>query len=510
MPVMTTSNATSAAPSARVEFQALQVHGLLEHAARVHSNKRVTSLDATGKVHETSYADLAQQAQRISYELRSHGLATGDPIVNLGLSSTEQLAWLYGALRIGLVTHLLNPLHEAGHLAAIAQSNRFKAVLYDAATQDLARVLPCDAPRWPMVRPASGELLAAQRIEETHPSFVCYTSGTTGAPKSAMYTHRSTVLHAWACALPDALGVSRVDRVMPLMQVFHASAWGAPFVCPLVGADLLMVPPSRDPAQWYQWIEEQGATILGAVSAHWLALSAYMQAKGLKFTTLRKTIVGGTRLPSQVADFISHGLGVEVRHAWGMTETSPLATIEVHQPMRPLLHGRPVFGVECDVGADADCPLGSGELRVRGHWIAQRADEPGGWLSSGDRALWSDDGRLQVVDRMLESLRPAQTGGVVVSAAEVEHMCRIPGVRDVALVKLPDEESAVALILTDEADPAACIQALEWRLVAAYQGWRPRHFVQVREFPYTASAKVKKQQLAELLAREIAVGRSAA
>ncbi|MDL5034668.1 AMP-binding protein [Pelomonas sp. APW6] len=507
---MTTSHALSAAVSAKVEFQALQVHALLEHAARVHADKRVTSLDATGTVRETSYADLAQQADRISYELRSHGLAAGDAIVNLGFSSAEQLAWLYGALRLGLVTHLLNPLHEAAHLAAIVQSNRFKAVLYDAATQDLARVLPCDAPRWPMVTPASGALLGAQRVEETWPSFVCYTSGTTGVPKSALYTHRSTVLHAWACALPDALGVSRADRVMPLMQTFHASAWGAPFVCPLVGADLLLVPPSRDPAQWYQWIEGQGATILGAVSAHWLALAAYMQAQGLKFTTLRKTIVGGTRLPSAVADFISHGLGVEVRHAWGMTETSPLATIEVHQPARPLLHGRPVFGVECDVSTEADCPLGSGELKVRGHWIAQRAEEPGGWLCSGDRALWNGDGRLQVVDRMVESLRPAQTGGVVVSASEVEHLCRIPGVRDVALVKLADEAPAIALILAEGADPAACIEALERRLAGAYQGWRPRHFVQVREFPYTASAKVKKQQLADLLAREISAGRPAA
>ncbi|KNH48200.1 AMP-binding protein [Pseudomonas lini] len=487
----------------------LHVHDLLKHAAQVHAAATVTSVSLEGVVETQTYAQLAKIANNCATELHTMGLRSRDAVVSFGFSSLDQMAWLYAALSQGVVTHFLNPQHRAEDLGRFLQQVRPGLLLHDAATASAAQAFAALVPGTPLRAMAQlgtggGREYTTTEFAEDTLSHVCYSSGTTGVPKIVEYTHRSTVLHAWACALPDAMGLSSADRVMPLMQNFHASAWGAPFVCPLVGASLVLVPPHRDPAQWFQWIEEHRITVLGAVSAHWLALVRYMRTSGLSFSTLRRTVVGGTRLPFDVAQFIQEELGVEVCHAWGMTETSPLATIERFDSSRASLrHGKPVFGIElavqCKGGA---CSAeGTGELMARGHWVAHSTANNSNWLATGDFATLHENSELEVIDRMEDSLI---ANGIPLSSALVEHQARlVQGVADAALLvtEVASGRSVLAWVAMPEVDTASVTVELEQILSKTFNGWRPTQYIVVDAFPYTASAKVQKHLLKDHIAR---------
>ncbi|WHS61123.1 AMP-binding protein [Pseudomonas sp. G2-4] len=496
-------------PTARVQALSLHVHDLLKHAAQVHAAATVTSVSLEGTVETQTYAQLAKTAHSCAMELHAMGLRSGEALVSFGFSSLDQMAWLYAALRQGVATHFLNPQHHPEDLGRFLQQLRPSLLLHDAVTgsaaQSFAALVPGTAMR-EMARRGigSGSESVAVEFAENTVSHVCYSSGTTGVPKVVEYTHRSTVLHAWACALPDAMGLNSADRVMPLMQNFHASAWGAPFVCPLVGASLVLVPPHRDPAQWFQWIETHRVTVLGAVSAHWLALVRYMRTNGLSFSTLRRTVVGGTRLPFEVAQFIQEKLGVEVCHAWGMTETSPLATIERFDSSKASLrHGKPVFGIELAVQCEGGfCSTqGTGELMARGHWVAHSTANSSSWLATGDFATLHENSELEVIDRMEDSLI---ADGIPLSSALVEHQARlVPGVADAALLvtDVTSGRSVLAWVAMPEVDSDSVTAELEQNLSKTFNGWRPTQFTVVDAFPYTASAKVQKHLLKDHIAQ---------
>lgn len=495
--------------TARVLPLPLHAHTLLTHAAQVHASATVTSVALDGTITRQSYAQLAKAVDQRSAELQRQGLLPGDALVSFGLSSLDQLTWLYAALQQGVTTHLFNPQHRPEDLALFLQHLNPSLLLHDSTTADAARAFAemfKDMALRDMAAPGveSTEAYRAPAFDEQTLSHVCYSSGTTGIPKVVAYTHRSTLLHAWACALPDAMALSSTDRVMPLMQNFHASAWGAPFVCPLVGAELVLVPLNRDPAQWFHWIEEHKITVLGAVSAHWLALAHYMRAHGLRFSTLRRTVVGGTRLPFEVALFIQDVLGVEVCHAWGMTETSPLATIERFDSNNASLrHGKPVFGIEMAVqDRQGGCSTkGTGELMVRGHWVAHYPEGDGEWLATGDFATLHDSAQLEVIDRMEDAL---VCNGNPLCSALIEHQARlVPGVADAALLVTGRDSNhcVLAWIAAAESDPAAVDLALQQHIASAFNGWVPTHCTLVESFPYTPSAKVQKHLLKEQVTR---------
>ena len=499
---------------AQVRTLPLHAHALLEHAARVHPDSTVTSLSLAGDPERLRYVELIELARERSRELLAAGLVPGDRVASVGSSSNQQMAWLYGALAAGVCTHLLNPQHGTHALSRQLALARPRLILHDpglslpgddALPPDIPTRSMDEASSWPG---ADRGTSLPSAFPEDSASHVCYSSGTTGAPKSIQYTHRSTVLHAWACVLPDAMGLRADDRVMSLVQMYQASAWGAPFACPLVGASLVLAPPSRDPARWFDWIEAHGVTVLGAVSAHWLVLFRYMQAHGLRFTTLRCSVVGGTRLPTALAELISRVLGIRILHAWGMTETSPLASIEHYRPEQgALLHGKPMFGIELALHAPgaAGSPDAPAELRVRGHWVAQRGE--GEWLDTGDLARLRDDGRLEVIDRLDESIAAS---GPVISCAEVEfRACSVPGVGDAALLgSHGDGRMSTTLAWTGAPGMAVdgdAVERLLLRQIArCFDGWTPDHCVRVEAFPYTPSAKVRKHVLRALLGLQAA------
>lgn len=496
-------------PHSRVRSQPLHVHDLLRHAAQVHASATVTSLSLNGTITTQTYSQLANAVQQRCAELQTRGLGPGDALVNFGLSSLDQMTWLYAALQRGITTHLLNIQHHPEDLALFIQQIRPSLLLHDSTTAGAAQnfaAMFADLPLRDMAQPSTNEEVVyhAPEFDEQTLSHICYSSGTTGTPKAVAYTHRSTVLHASACALPDAMALSSADRVMPLMQNFHASAWGAPFVCPLVGASMILVPLSHDPAQWFQWIEDHRVTVLGAVSAHWLTLTQYMRAHGLSFSTLSRTVVGGTRLPFEVALYIQDHLGVEVCHAWGMTETSPLATIERFDSGNSALrHGKPVFGIELSVQDEQGTCVstGTGELMARGHWVAHSLSGDGEWLATGDFATLHKGTRLEVIDRMEDALI---SNGAPLCSALVEHEARqVDGVADAALLVtgLDSGHCVLAWIAEAKIDPSSVDLALRQYIASAFNGWYPTQCMLLDSFPYTPSAKVQKHLLKEQIAR---------
>lgn len=481
----------------------LRAGDLLAHAARVHPDRQVISVFRDGSAHETDYAHLQALASSRAAQLMAMGLRPGDRIASIGDSSIEQLAWLYGALLAGVVTHLVNPQHEPAHIHALLAQAQIRLVLQDAhhepLSDALASALGVPALAMSATPPDAGATVDLPEFDECAPSHVCYSSGTTGLPKVVEYTHRALVLHAWGCALPGALALTGRDRVMPLMQLYHANAWGAPFVCPLVGAELVLCPPVRDPAFWHAAAERHGVTVLAAVTAHWFALLQYCGATGQRFSSVRRTVVAGTRMPVAVARGIAQGLSVAVSHAWGMTETSPLATIEHFDPADDrLTHGQPVFGVEVrTVGGGA-----LAELQVRGHWVACRESSQDGWLSTGDLATIDARARVEVIDRIGDAIRH---GAGAVSSALVEFEARtVDGVADAALLPGDDVDarSTLAWVSAGDAHAADAEDRLRSRLAAAFDGWVPDRIVASGPLPYTPSAKVQKHKLRERIRTE--------
>lgn len=481
----------------------LRAGDLLAHAARVHADRRIVSIARDGTARETDYAHLQALASSRAVQLMAMGFRPGDRIASIGDSSIEQLAWLYGALLVGVVTHLVNPQHEAAHVHALLAQAEIRLVLHDAhhdtLSVTLGQALGVPALAMSATVPNAGVEVGFPEFDECAPSHVCYSSGTTGLPKIVEYTHRALVLHAWGCALPGALALTGRDRVMPLMQLYHANAWGAPFVCPLVGADLVLCPPVRDPAFWHAAAERHGVTVLAAVTAHWLGLLQYCAATGQRFSSLRRTVVAGTRMPVAVARGIAQGLSVAVSHAWGMTETSPLATIEHFDPADDrLAHGQPVFGVQVRTAGEGALA----ELQVRGHWIACREPSQDGWLSTGDLATIDARARVEVVDRIGDAVRH---GASAVSSALVEFEARtVEGVADAAL--LPgddlDARTTLAWVAAGDADVAHAEDRLRSCLAAAFDGWVPDRIVAGGPLPYTPSAKVQKHKLRERIRNE--------
>src|SRR6185295_17395250 len=386
----------------------LLVSDLIRHVERVHGDTEIVSKTVEGGMHRYTYRDAHARARKLANVLGSLGVARHDRVATLGWNSYRHFEIYYAVAGSGAVIHTINPRLFPDQIGYIANHAEDRLVFFDLTFAPIVEKL---APGLKSVKafvamtdrahmPKLGvtNLLCYEELVEKEsdafewPSFdertaacLCYTSGTTGNPKGALYSHRSTVLHAYAASLPDVFNLSSREVVLPVVPMFHVNAWGSPYSCALAGAKLVFPGPHLDGKSLHELFETERVTFSAGVPTVWLGLLNYMKQEKLRFSTLRSVVIGGSACPPAMLRSFQEEYGVEVRHAWGMTEMSPLGTVAMPKVKHAAAdeatryavqqkQGFPIFGVDMKIVDEAGEELPRdgktfGDLMVRGPWV---------------------------------------------------------------------------------------------------------------------------------------------
>jgi fatty-acyl-CoA synthase len=525
--------------------QPLLISSLLRHAERHHGEQQVVTRRVEGDIHRCTYRELASRSRRLARALATLGMAPGVRVGTLAWNTYRHLELYHAVSGSGAVLHTLNPRLHPDQLAWIADHAQDHILCFDKTFLPLVEAV---APRLKTVRhfvlmidkahmPAQStlpgllcieDLIAGQTdegfdwpaLDEQAASSLCYTSGTTGLPKGVLYSHRSTVLHTLASALPDALNLSARDTILPVVPMFHVNAWGLPYSACLVGAKLVFPGPGLDGQSLHELFEAEGVTVSAGVPTVWQGLLAHVQGQGLGFSTMRRTIIGGSACPPAMMDAFEDQHGVQVIHAWGMTELSPIGTVGVlkgHQQTLPVAQrraiqakqGRGVFGIDMKiVGEDGhELPWdgrASGELLVRGHWVVdhylQGEDSPlvDGWFPTGDVATIDAEGFMQITDRAKDVIK---SGGEWIGSIDLENIAMAhPAVAMAACIAARHPKWDERPLLVVVRKPQAEVDKAQ--LLAFFDGkiakwWTPDDVVFVDAIPLGATGKMLKHKLRE-------------
>ncbi len=463
----------------------LLISTLLEFAAAYHGDTEIVSRRVEGDIHRTTYAKARARAMQCANALAALGIEPQDRVGTLAWNGYRHFELYYGVSGSERILHTVNPRLHPDQIAWIVNHADDRALCFDLTfapiVQAIAARCPgvrhwialCDADAIPPDLAAAvpgvqsyEALLAAQPAEFTWPRFdentassLCYTSGTTGHPKGVLYSHRSTLLHAYAAALPDAVGLSARDAVLPVVPMFHVNAWGIPYAAAVTGSKLVFPGPALDGKSLFELMRAEGVTLAAGVPTVWLGLLDHLRRNGLKLPALRRTLIGGAAAAPAMIRAFEREFGVQVLHAWGMTELSPLGTVcslkfkhlaldKEAQFAIQTKQGRPIFGIEVRVvdGAGKDLPWdgrSAGNLLVRGPWVASdyyRGDQPSplqdGWFPTGDVVTIDPDGYILITDRTKDVIK---SGGEWISSIELENIAMAhPAVAMAACIARPD------------------------------------------------------------------------
>ena len=530
-----------------MQSQPLLISALIVHAERHHGEGEIVSRRVEGDIHRTTWAGIAARSRQVANALDQMQLLFSDRIATLAWNGYRHLELYFGVSGSGRVLHTINPRLHPEQIAWIANHAEDQVLCFDLSFLPLVQavhakcptirqyVALCDASRLPA---DSGipNLIAYEdwiggqpttydwpTFDENSASSMCYTSGTTGNPKAALYSHRSTTLHAYAAALPDVMSLSARDSVLPVVPMFHVNAWGIPYSAALTGCKLVFPGGQLDGKSVYELIEAEKVTYAAGVPTVWQMLLGHMKPAGLRFSTLKRTVIGGSACPPAMIHSFREDYGVEVLHAWGMTEMSPLGTLctlknrdlakspEEQMKIR-LKQGRAIFGVDMKiVGEDGkEQPWDGkayGDLLVKGPWVvAQYFKGEGGdplvdgWFPTGDVATIDADGYMQITDRSKDVIK---SGGEWISSIDVENIAMShPAVQMAACIGMRhpkwDERPIVAVVKK----PGSEVSKDE--LLAFYEGkiakWQvPDDVVFVDSIPLGATGKMLKTRLRETL-----------
>ncbi|HTR13189.1 MAG TPA: long-chain-fatty-acid--CoA ligase [Roseiarcus sp.] len=525
----------------------LLISDLIDYAARWHGSREIVSRDPEGAFHRSTYAEIAARAKRVADALDTLGLKPGDRVATLAWNGYRHLELYYGVTSSGRVLHTVNPRLFPDQLQYIMHHAEDAYVCFDPVFAPLVDEL---APRLPLVRgwvalsareglPALKaspllcyeDLLAKASPEYEWPSLdenaastLCYTSGTTGNPKGVMYSHRSTVLHAFAACAADALALAARDSILVVVPLFHANAWSLPFSAAMCGAKLVLPGPKLDPESIYMLLEQEECTKAAGIPTIWLNFLAWVEANRARLDNsplkLKVVASGGSAPPRATIEKFRDLLGVYLLHAWGMTETSPIVTtgapLAKHEGLGPsevvdmqVKQGRQVFGVDLKlVGRDGrDLPhdgISVGELKVRGNWVISgyfkgeggEVVDADGWLGTGDVATIDADGYVQLTDRLKDVIK---SGGEWISSIEIENLAMShPDVFEAAVIAVahPVWQERPLLIVHPREGRKPEKKALLDFLAGKLPKWQvPDDVVFVDSLPHTATGKLLKTEL---------------
>jgi 3-(methylthio)propionyl---CoA ligase len=533
----------------------LLVSSLLEHAARHHGNTEIVSRRVEGDIHRMNYAQLGQRARQVANVLYALSCPSDARIATLAWNGYRHLELYYGVSGSGRILHTLNPRLHLDQMAYIVNHAQDHVLCFDLTFWPLVeKLLPlcphighvialCADGARPAILPASihsyetlvesaSATYSWPSLDEHRASSLCYTSGTAGQPKGVLYSHRSTVLHTYASALPDSLNLSARDTVLPVVPMFHVNAWGLPYSAAAVGAKLVLPGPGLDGASLYQLFEQESVTLSAGVPTVWQGLLAHVSSQQLRFSTMNRTIIGGSACPPAMIKTFEEGYGVRVIHAWGMTEMSPLGTACVEKAIHAGLpadaraalqakQGRVVYGVDMKIVDESGIELpwdgqASGDLYVRGPWTvasyfeldgagpdmertserSERGPAEPTWFATGDVATIDGDGYMQITDRSKDVIK---SGGEWISSIAIENIAAgHPGVAMAACIGVahPKWDERPLLVVVQKAGSVVGRE----ELLAFFDGkiakwWRPDDVVFVDAIPLGATGKMLKARL---------------
>ena len=521
----------------------LSIASLIRHADRYHGDTEIVSRLVEGGIHRYTYTDAHRRSRQLANALCALGVQTSDRIGTLAWNGFRHFEIYYATSGMGAICHTVNPRLFLEQIAYIVNHAEDRLVLFDLTFLPLVEKLApvCKGVQgWIAMTdrghmPASGlDLLCFEELVNAHSddfewpdldeklaSSLCYTSGTTGNPKGVLYSHRSTILHAYGSAMPDALNLSARDVVLPVVPMFHVNAWGLPYSAPLCGAKLVFPGAQLDGASLHELFEAEGVTCSAGVPTIWLGLLNHLEAGGLRFSSLKRTIIGGSACPPAMIRSFEDDYGIQVLHAWGMTEMSPLGTVNTfkHRHLaqskaeRDALQnkqGRVIFGVDLKIVDDDGKELprdgkAFGDLMVRGPWICSEyfRGEGGnplvaGWFPTGDVATLDQDGFMQITDRSKDVIK---SGGEWISSIDLENTAIAhPAVAEAAVIGVAHPKWDERPLLIVMKKPGAEVTREE--LLKFFEGrvakwWIPDDVAFVGSLPHTATGKLLKTRLRE-------------
>ena len=524
----------------------LRVTTIIDHAARFHGDREVVTRTVEGPIARTTYAEIHLRARKVAQALQKLGVQKGDVVATMAWNTGRHLEAWYGIMGLGAVCHTLNPRLFAEQLIYIVNHAEDKVIFLDLTFVPIlegikdqlpnvkAYVVMTDQAHMPstslpnalcyeeIVEAENGDFKWAEG-DENDACGLCYTSGTTGNPKGVLYSHRSNVLHALAVNMGDALGMRSVDAMLPVVPMFHANAWGIAFAGPAVGAKLVMPGANMDGESIYELLSTEKVTATAAVPTVWLMLLQHLQKNKLDLPHLNRVVIGGSAAPRSMIEVFEKDYGVQVFHAWGMTEMSPMGTLgSLKAGMEDLplekqidvkvKQGRAIYTVEMKITDDDGNELprdgkAFGHLMVRGPAIAgsylkgEGGDilDEDGWFDTGDVATIDENGYMQITDRAKDVIK---SGGEWISSIELENLAvGHPKVAEAAVIGIAHpkwDERPLLVIVKNDGEEVTKEEILDYMEGKIAKWWMPDDVAFVEEIPHTATGKIQKLALREM------------
>jgi len=527
----------------RMQDWPLLCHKIIDHAATNNGDREIVSRSIEGPIHRTNYTQLRQRSLQLAKRLNKAGIKQGDRVATLAWNTWRHMEVWYGLLGIGAIYHTLNPRLFPDQIAWLFNHAEDRMIFVDLTfvpiVEKIADQLPTleqviiltDAEHMPqtsLTNAVSYEEWLAEvdadyawhAFEENTAAGMCYTSGTTGDPKGVLYSHRSNVLHSLVVSAPDMLGIRSADTVMPVVPYFHANGWSIAFSVPMLGAKLVLPGGLMDGASIYEMLDSEKVTMTAAVPTVWLMLLEHLESNNLQLPHLERVVIGGSACPRAMTEAFQDNYGVEVIHAWGMTEMSPLGSICTMKPAYADLtgsakldiqekQGHAPFGVEMKITDDdgKEQPWDGttfGRLIVRGPSVAGSyfKDEGGvivddeGFFDTGDVATIDPVGYMQITDRSKDVIK---SGGEWISTIDLENLAvGHPDVAEAAVIGIAhpkwDERPLLVIVRKSDRDPdpADILKFMEGKIA---KWWMPNAVEFVDEIPHTATGKIQKTTL---------------